>query len=144
MLTTEWGNMRGPVLMNIANQDRSGGVTLSAAKGLARGAARCFAALSMTPDRFRPVKFIRQLPIFYNIMSDPGCLLFRQSCHSVSRMHSVLVCRLAQSHAPPDGSQRPGSPPVPLAEQTHGSWDEQHTYQGRVDNHRDSKADADL
>ncbi len=30
------------------DQDRSGGVTLSAAKGLSRWAQRCFAALSMT------------------------------------------------------------------------------------------------
>src|SRR5713226_5992840 len=82
--------------------------------------------------------------VFYNIMSDPGSLLFWQSCHSANRMHSVLVCRLAQSHASPDGSQRRGSPPVPLAEQTHGGRDEQHTYQGRVDNHRDGKADADF
>src|SRR5260370_37163024 len=34
--------------MMFNDQDRSGGVTLSAAKGLARWAQRCFAAISMT------------------------------------------------------------------------------------------------
>jgi len=34
--------------MNFNEQDRSGAVTLSAAKGLARWAERCFATLSMT------------------------------------------------------------------------------------------------
>ncbi len=37
-----------PSIMSFNDQDRSGGVTLSAAKGLARWAQRCFAALSMT------------------------------------------------------------------------------------------------
>ena len=36
-----------PPIMSFNDQDRSGGVTLSAAKGLARWAQRCFAALSM-------------------------------------------------------------------------------------------------
>jgi len=35
-------------IMNFHEQDRSGVVTLSAAKGLSRWAQRCFAALSMT------------------------------------------------------------------------------------------------
>src|SRR6266852_1700787 len=35
-------------MMNFNEQDRSGVVTLSAAKGLSRWAQRCFAALSMT------------------------------------------------------------------------------------------------
>ena len=34
--------------MDFNDQERSGAVTLSAAKGLARWAERCFAALSMT------------------------------------------------------------------------------------------------
>jgi len=34
--------------MNVNDQERLGVVTLSAAKGLARWAQRCFAALSMT------------------------------------------------------------------------------------------------
>ncbi len=37
-----------PPIMSFNEQDRSGGVTLSAAKGLARWVQRCFAALSMT------------------------------------------------------------------------------------------------
>jgi len=36
------------VMMKFNDQERSGVVTLSAAKGLARWAQRCFAALSMT------------------------------------------------------------------------------------------------
>jgi len=40
--------IRNRAIMNFHEQDRSGGVTLSAAKGLSRWAQRCFAALSMT------------------------------------------------------------------------------------------------
>ncbi len=39
---------RDPAIMSFDDQDRSGGVTLSEAKGLSRWAQRCFAALSMT------------------------------------------------------------------------------------------------
>ncbi len=40
--------IRTGVMMNFNDQDRQCCVTLSAAKGLARWAGRCFAALSMT------------------------------------------------------------------------------------------------
>src|SRR5712692_8722609 len=47
-MTPFHGNLCRDAIMKFNEQDRSSVVTLSAAKGLARWAQRCFAALSMT------------------------------------------------------------------------------------------------
>jgi predicted alpha/beta hydrolase len=75
--------------MSFNEQDRSGAVTLSAAKGLSRWAERCFATLSMrfpflvVTFHYRPGRGIdgpladksavRQYIVRLRGMTDPGC-----------------------------------------------------------------------
>src|SRR5690348_344900 len=85
--------------------------------------------------------YMLSLSIFYNTTSDLCCLFFLLNHHGLLY---IFMRSFAQADAPPEGLERRGCPPVPLAEQAHGGGDKQHAYQGGVDNNGDGEADADF